>query len=239
VSVPVAPTVVVRPAVSEPKPPASVPTAPTVAVRPAVSVPAAPTVAVRPAMSVPAARAVVVGPAVSVPAARTVVVRPAVSVPVAPTSVVRPAVPVAAPRSRNAVRMSPTDRSPTMRHLIGFLLVTSLLAACASSSAPPAGTPGASSCEALQAAASGVVEQAIASHAGCSEDKDCVTVGIGAGCFDHCSRNINADGMSDLRAAQERVGGAQCREFSKRGCQLIPPPCAATPPPRCKAGLCV
>jgi hypothetical protein len=124
--------------------------------------------------------------------------------------------------------------------LASTLFVSLVLVACSTgpSSAELTSAPGHPSCDTLAASAAREVGSAIAAHAACSSDADCVTVGFGASCFDACSRMMNIVGTSELSAASERVESAQCKEFAERGCKLIPPPCMAPPAPSCKAGSC-
>jgi hypothetical protein len=123
--------------------------------------------------------------------------------------------------------------------LLSSCVLLLFLAACAAGPSQPRDPGAAQSCEALKVSAAAIVAQAVASHAACSTDADCVTVGFGASCFDHCTRAMNVSGKADLEAAQTRVDGAQCRQFQERGCKSFAPPCMAPAPPTCKAGACI
>jgi len=123
--------------------------------------------------------------------------------------------------------------------LVSALLVSALLAACASSpaargssSAEPA------TCRDLQASAAAEVSRVVSSHTACQTDSDCIEVAVGAACFDHCSRAMNATGKDELEAARQRMNDTSCLEFGKRGCKSFSPPCMALPHPRCRAGSC-
>ncbi len=120
------------------------------------------------------------------------------------------------------------------------IVLSALPAAC---SASPSGarltsSPAPASCDALQASAAREVETVIGANVSCTTDADCVSVGVGASCFDHCSRAMNIAGTHELTAATQRVDAAQCREFNERGCTFAAPPCMALPTPRCHEGTC-
>lgn len=110
--------------------------------------------------------------------------------------------------------------------------------ACASSS-PPASSPGAASCDELVTSARNDVSRAITDHRACTQDSDCTTVGLGASCFDSCTRAVAASGKPEVDAAVARANDAQCKQFAEQHCTPAPiPPCAPPPPPRCVSGQC-
>ena len=133
-----------------------------------------------------------------------------------------------------------------MKTVLSFIALAAALAACATT-APPDATPAATtattsssstSCDALAGSARDEVAAAIASHAACTSDADCVETSLGASCFDSCSRGVAANGLADVAAAKSRVNAAACAEFTARGCKVTVPPCAPPRAPRCVAGAC-
>jgi hypothetical protein len=94
-------------------------------------------------------------------------------------------------------------------------------------------------CDALADGAREKLQAVLDAHQACSVDADCVTIEFRAGCFDSCSRYINAAGVSALDAATEDVNAAECAEFTADGCTFPTLPCPPPPTPACKAGRCV
>jgi hypothetical protein len=127
-----------------------------------------------------------------------------------------------------------------MRQALSILTAATLLAACAStsSSSPRAESADSASCAELAKAASAGVHRAVDAHRACTADTECITVNVGASCFDHCSTVMSESGRADLDAARDQAA-TQCDAFLARGCKLIAPPCMAPAAPRCQAGSCV
>ncbi len=88
-----------------------------------------------------------------------------------------------------------------------------------------------------RAAAERVLAVAEANRA-CASDADCVTVPVGATCFDACTRNVNQIGKGAVDRASTLVEASDCKNFSDARCTLVPPPCAPPTAPRCNAGKC-
>jgi hypothetical protein len=122
-----------------------------------------------------------------------------------------------------------------------FALVA-VLPACASSSVPgetPATAQPAGACSAIAAKAAQRVQTIAAAQRACSTDADCVLVGQGASCFDHCTTSIARAGQPAVDAMVADVDAHECRDFAAQGCRVEVPPCA--PPPAaatCRAGQC-
>jgi hypothetical protein len=72
----------------------------------------------------------------------------------------------------------------------------------------------------------------------CSSDADCVSVPVGATCFDACTRSVNQTGKGAVERASTLVEASECKAFTDAKCPLIAPPCAPPGPPRCNAGRC-
>jgi hypothetical protein len=125
---------------------------------------------------------------------------------------------------------------------LALVAVLPAAGACASSSVPGEPTvmpPSGASCSAIAARAAQRVQAIAAAQRGCSTDADCVIVGQGASCFDHCTTSIARAGQPAVDAMVADVGAHECREFAAQGCRVEVPPCA--PPPAaatCRAGQC-
>ena len=72
----------------------------------------------------------------------------------------------------------------------------------------------------------------------CSSDQDCVTIALGASCFDSCTRSVSRSGAASVAAAIDHADAGECAAFVDQGCQLIHPPCLPPRTPTCNAGLC-
>jgi hypothetical protein len=119
-----------------------------------------------------------------------------------------------------------------------FVVVVGVVSCAA---APPpswAETPPSSECEALARQATRRVDEVLAAHQHCVNDSDCVAVGHGASCFDHCSTAMSRGGTSALQSIQADVDARECRDFAAQGCHVEVPPCAALPAVRCRQWVC-
>lgn len=113
------------------------------------------------------------------------------------------------------------------------------LAACGSSAPATKGTADRQTCEAMQADGRETLTNFVEGNRACTKDEDCVTVGLGASCFDSCTRAIAADRKADYDAAVASVNGGACAKYSENKCPAhIVPPCVPPSPPRCNAGMC-
>jgi hypothetical protein len=82
------------------------------------------------------------------------------------------------------------------------------------------------------------VDQALAAveqHARCTADADCVSIEVGAACFDICTRAVN---QAEVNAVNAALASADCTQFLAAGCSVVPPPCAPPLAPRCNQGHC-
>ncbi|MCC6523323.1 MAG: hypothetical protein IT373_11720 [Polyangiaceae bacterium] len=130
-----------------------------------------------------------------------------------------------------------------MRHLPAIVLTGLLATALASAAAcgKPASAPG----EQLDSECAGRADQArkrvlaaVEANLACRSDDDCQVVAVGSGCFDACTRAVNAEGVAAVAAARAAVDEADCRSFRSDGCRLEHPPCAPPAAAACREGRC-
>lgn len=114
-----------------------------------------------------------------------------------------------------------------------------VLAACTKEGGPPGvAVDPANACADSVKAASAVVLDAVEKNRACQTDEDCVSVAVGASCFDACSRSVSKTGVDAVKAASSSAATGPCKGFKQAGCTVTVPPCAPPSPPRCVASLC-
>jgi hypothetical protein len=106
-------------------------------------------------------------------------------------------------------------------------------------SPPPPADAGAPTCDQRKAAAEAVVTAAVDAHLACASDADCHSVSLASGCFDECTRNVNAAGAAAVQAAIDSVNAGGCSSYTADGCTLFLPPCVAPTAAACSAGQCM
>jgi hypothetical protein len=88
-------------------------------------------------------------------------------------------------------------------------------------------------------AARSSIAAVIDANQSCTQDADCIIVGLGAGCFDSCQRFLGSSGKAAYEQAVAAADAGKCQEYKAAGCpRVIPPPCAPLPPASCRAGHC-
>jgi hypothetical protein len=95
------------------------------------------------------------------------------------------------------------------------------------------------SCDARKASAIAEVQKAVDTNLGCMSDADCKVVDFQSGCFDACTRVVNAAGVVAVKSAIDRVNANGCANFTSDGCNVVIPPCAPPSSPSCAAGRCM
>jgi hypothetical protein len=75
----------------------------------------------------------------------------------------------------------------------------------------------------------------------CTQDSDCVEVGRGASCTDHCGWSIRSKaGAAEIRQAVNEIDSELCADFAAQDCNYIPSGCPAPSDfePACRDGQC-
>jgi len=98
---------------------------------------------------------------------------------------------------------------------------------------------GAASCDARKAAALATVQIAVDANGTCTVDADCRVVAFQSGCFDACTRVVNAAGVAAVQSAESTANANGCATFASDGCALSIPPCLPPGPPTCVGGKCM
>jgi hypothetical protein len=95
------------------------------------------------------------------------------------------------------------------------------------------------SCDARKASAIAEVQHAIDTNLTCTSDADCKVVAFQSGCFDACTRVVNAVGIAAVKSAIDSVNANGCDSFVSDGCRREVPPCVPPSSPTCGAGRCM
>ncbi len=115
-----------------------------------------------------------------------------------------------------------------------------VIAACTTGAPATKGPPASDICSGHVEAARDKLTAVIDANRACTSDADCSDVGLGAACFDSCSRPIATSGKAALEAAVAAVNAADCKAYQDDGCPApISPPCAPPGPPACQEGKCI
>lgn len=113
------------------------------------------------------------------------------------------------------------------------------VAACGSSTRPPDHTSDNQSCEAMQADGVATLSKFVEEHRACTQDSDCITVALGARCFDSCSRTLAASSKDEYESVIATVNAGSCTAYEQHGCPApVIPPCTPPSTPSCHAGVC-
>ena len=119
---------------------------------------------------------------------------------------------------------------------VASLSLSAVLFSCAGSD--PEKPPSGDVCQSSSRAASERVAKVAAENLACASDADCVVVGVGATCFDACTRDVNQTGKGAVDRASTLVEASECKKFNEAGCRLDHPPCAPPREARCENGQC-
>jgi len=114
------------------------------------------------------------------------------------------------------------------------LLVVFVAVGCAAR--PGAAATG--TCEARRESAQAEIAAVIAAHQACEQDADCQSIAFQSGCFDSCSRAVNASGVANVATAIDKVNASTCANYQSDGCRVEIPPCVPPMPNQCIAGRC-
>lgn len=111
-----------------------------------------------------------------------------------------------------------------------------LVSAAACASRPNAGASG--GCDARRESAQAEILAVIDAHQACVADADCQSIAFQSGCFDSCTRVVNASGVAPVEAAINQVNAGTCATYKSDGCSVLVPPCLPPMPAKCVAGSC-
>ncbi len=119
--------------------------------------------------------------------------------------------------------------------LLRLLIACAMLSACAPA---PASSGGSADCNSRSVNARAEIAAVIDAHSACEKDADCQSIPFQSGCFDACTRAVNASGVSAVTDAVTQVNASTCANFEKDGCAVVIPPCAPPTPPACVEHRC-